>query len=115
MSGTFSPSIRIGRPPSKTNSGAAPTNASGIVTGDSYGAFTASQEFWVYQPNAVAGNLGFYKVGVNGTGFVGNAINIPNLTNQSLVIATLPGGARINNISVNPEQAPTVASLCWGN
>ena len=102
MSGTFSPSLRIGRPLKTTNSGAAPTNASGLVIGDNFGGVTVSQEFIANFPAAASVTVPLYKAGIGGTiyGPSGTSLGTP-------IIATIPAGARIQNVTLALLVAPT--------
>lgn len=104
----FQGPVLIAKRQGSTNDGSAPTNNNSITLGDNTGATTVSQEFYIYQNAAVAGNEPFYEVGVAGTTYLGGAISIPNAGNASAqVIETIPAGSRIQNITLNLLQAPT--------
>lgn len=104
----FTDPIFISRPSGLSNDGSAPTNAAGLQIADNTGAAIATQEAWIYQVNAAAGNEPFYAIGYGGTFFSGGAISIPNVGQASAQdILTIPAGSRIQNINLNLLQAPT--------
>lgn len=108
----FHTPLTIFRRQSATDGTTAPANASGLTLGNNDGAVTASQEYYVYQPTVVVGNLPLYEVGVGGTAYTaGGNINIPNVGVASAqVIGTIPAGSRIQGANINFLQAPTTVT-----